>query len=181
MQIKAKPLPFMLAIAAQTSARSLLRFTPAGMNPTPASRPRPAENLFFKQTGPVPPNPAACSPMSIYAVDDTPRLTELYASLLEGTGYRVKTFNDRADALAALRADDPKPDLLITDYLGLSMPADQFMHACRMLHPSLRILMVSGINQTEMRLFRAQPDRFIEKPFTPDELLQHVKAILAVA
>ncbi len=88
------------------------------------------------------------------------------------------TFDDRADALAALQTDEQKPVLLITDYLGLSMPADQFMHACRVLHPSLRILMVSGMNETEMRLFRTRPDRFIEKPFTPEELLEQVKAVL---
>src|SRR5205814_2035659 len=60
-------------------------------------------------------------PLSIYAVDDHPRLTELYAGLLEPFGYMVRTFNLRADALAALKSDKKRPALLITDYRGLSI------------------------------------------------------------
>jgi DNA-binding NtrC family response regulator len=116
--------------------------------------------------------------MTIFVVDDMPSLTELYSRLLEPTGHRVKTFNDRISALVALKADRTKPALMITDYLGLSMPADQFMHACRVIHPALRILMASGFNPQAMRLRLAQPDRFIHKPFTPDQFRQQVRTAL---
>jgi DNA-binding NarL/FixJ family response regulator len=78
-----------------------------------------------------------------------------------------------------LKADKRKPDLLITDYRGISMPVDQFIHACRAAHPNLRILMASGFNRRDMRLSRVGPDRFIRKPFTPEELQQEVRAALA--
>ena len=115
----------------------------------------------------------------IYAVDDMPDLTELYTTLLEATGCIVRAFNDRADALAALKADWTKPDLLITDYLGLSMPVDKFMCHCLAVHPTLRILMASGFSQTVVRFSQAGPDRFLQKPFTPEELRQEVMAALA--
>ncbi len=89
MKSNAKPLPFVLAITAQTSARSLLRFRPAGINPAPVSPARPSEGLFLKQTDITVPTSSAPEPRSIYAVDDAPRLTELYTTLLEATGYRV--------------------------------------------------------------------------------------------
>jgi DNA-binding NtrC family response regulator len=117
--------------------------------------------------------------LSIYAVDDYPGLTELYAGLLEAVGYVVRTFILRADALAALKTDHHKPALLITDYRGLSIPVDQFIHACRSVHPSLRILMASGCDEHEMQFCRVRPDRFIQKPFTPEELQQTVRAVLA--
>src|SRR5437899_7205731 len=61
---------------------------------------------------------------AVYAVDDVAGVTDLYRNLLEPTGYVVRAFNDRADALAALKADRNRPALLITDYLGLSTPLD---------------------------------------------------------
>ena len=49
----------------------------------------------------------------IYAVDDEPELTGLYTTLLEASGYCVRTFNNRAEVVAALRMDRRKPELLI--------------------------------------------------------------------
>ena len=119
--------------------------------------------------------------LSIYAVDDYPGLTELYAGLLEPFGYVVRTFNLRAHALAALKTEKKRPALLITDYRGFSMPVNQFVLACRSIHPSLRILMASGFNKDEMQFCQVRPDRFIQKPFTPEELQQTVQAVLAAA
>ena len=114
----------------------------------------------------------------IFAVDDLPWLTDLYAFVLEATGCVVRTFNDRADVLAALQAASGKPDLLITDYLNASMPFDWFMHDCRAVHPALPILMVSGFDQTIARPFAGRPDRFLRKPFTSQELRRQVTAAL---
>ena len=125
------------------------------------------------------PKIAAEAAASIYVVDNEPCLTNLYIGLLEASGYMVSAFNDRLEALAALNADRKKPDLLITDYRGHSTPVDQFLHQCLMVHPALRILMVSGFRRKDLRFSRAKPDRFIEKPFAPEEFQREVKAILA--
>ena len=117
----------------------------------------------------------------IYVVDDVPCLTQLYVQLLEGTGCLVKTFNDRAEALAVLKADQKKPELLITDYGGHSMPAELFMHQCLAVHPRLRILMASGFSELDVRFSQVRPYRFIRKPFTPEEFRQEIKAALAPA
>jgi DNA-binding response OmpR family regulator len=74
--------------------------------------------------------------------------------------------------------DQKKPGLLVTDYRCLSMPVDQFMYVCRRVHPKIRILMASGFDLGQMRFFRARPDGFIQKPFTPEEFLQKVRATL---
>ena len=116
---------------------------------------------------------------SIYVVDDAPHLTELYAALLGMTGYNVRAFNDRAHALAAMNADTNKPDLLITDYRGASMAIDRFLDRCIAVHPGLRILMASGFGEIDMRLSGTRPDRFLQKPFTADELHREVEIALA--
>ena len=115
----------------------------------------------------------------IYAVDDEPELTGLYTALLEGSDYCVRTFNNRAEVVAALRMDRRKPELLITDYLGHPMPVERFMSHCLDVHPTLRVLMVSGFSQTDTEITRARPDRFIQKPFTSEEFRREVSAALA--
>ena len=114
----------------------------------------------------------------IYVVDDEPHLTELYTVLLEVTGCRVRAFNDRNEALVALKRQERKPDLLVMDHLGNSLSTDSFMKLCRQVCPGLRILMASGLNQHHLRFGSVRPDRFLQKPFTPDEFLREVKAAL---
>ena len=117
-------------------------------------------------------------PPVVYVVDDLPRLTELYATLLSETAYKVKTFNDRRTALAVLR-QDRSPALLITDYLGSAMPICQFIKESRAVHPRLRILMASGLDARRMHFSNGSPDGFLQKPFTAHEFQRAIAAVLA--
>jgi response regulator RpfG family c-di-GMP phosphodiesterase len=114
----------------------------------------------------------------IYIVDDEPEWTELSSVFLKATGYRVRAFNHRAEALTALTVDVQRPVLLITDYLGHAMPVGEFMRRCLTIHPSLRILMASGLSQSEARFPCVRPHHFIQKPFTPKGFLSEVEAAL---
>ncbi len=115
---------------------------------------------------------------SIYVVEEAEGLAELYTLFLKGTGHIVRAFDHRVDALAALMTDETRPDLLIMDYQGDSMPVDRFLQHCLVIHPSLRILIASELNQKDAMSCRVRPDGFIQKPFTADEFLQAVRAAL---
>jgi CheY-like chemotaxis protein len=115
----------------------------------------------------------------IYVVDDEPGLADLYAIILRERGYVVKAFDSRIEALAQIKGDRRKPDLLIMDYFGHAMSVDRFILRCLLAHPNLRILMASGFNQINARFASVRPDRFIQKPFTAEEFLQQVEATLA--
>jgi CheY-like chemotaxis protein len=175
MKSDTKTFPFALAFAAHKCAKSFGRFDLTRTNPSLLS-PRP-----WRQIPCTRPTAQPAEPRSIYAVDDHPRLNELYAGFLEAIGYVVRTFRLRADALTALKTDHQRPALLITDFRGFSMPVNQFIYACRSIHPSLRILMASGYGEHEIQFCRVRPDRFLQKPFTPEELQQTVRAVLAAA
>jgi response regulator RpfG family c-di-GMP phosphodiesterase len=181
MRIRFKAFPFALAYAAQTFDRRFRIFKHTCTSLVPVPLPRWSEDLVPQQTHLAAAASPTSQPASIYAVDDVPGLTDLYKSLLEATGYVVRTFNHRMKALAALKADRPGPALLITNYLGRSMPVSDFIQGCRAVDPSLRILMASGFDQSEMRFSQVKPDRFIQKPFTPEEFHQAVKDVLAAA
>jgi CheY-like chemotaxis protein len=119
-------------------------------------------------------------PGAIYVVDDDESLRLLYGLFLRANDYVVRTFRDRAAALSALENDAKGPDLLIMDYLGHAMPVDRFLHRTLAAHPTLRILMVSGLSPDHLRFSKQRPDRFLQKPFTPEELLMEVRAALTV-
>ena len=112
----------------------------------------------------------------IYAVDDLPCLTELYAAVLEAVGHSVRIFTNRNAAVAALKTE--KPALLITDFRNPSMPTDRFLQECVATHPDLRILMATGFGHQHAWFSSVTPDRFIQKPFTPEDLLREVSAAL---
>jgi DNA-binding NtrC family response regulator len=123
------------------------------------------------------PSENSTSPL-IYVVDDNKDLTVLYTAFLRNAGFFVRTFNERAEALASLQAGTIKPQLLITDYEGGSVPAERFIGDCRAVHPALRILMASGFHHTDIPFSCVRPNRFLQKPFTAEEFLREVRAAL---
>jgi len=169
------PLP---AVSVQVPGAPFLTRSLSGANALHGSSPSPSED--FVQNGSFASAPRTAEAVSILVVDDDESLAELYADFLETAGNRVWAFSDRGEALAALKADTVKPDLLITDYCGLSMSVDRFMRYCRIVNPTLRILMASGFSRTDMQFLQAKPDRFIQKPFTLEELRQEVTAALTI-
>lgn len=124
-------------------------------------------------------DPNAVAAPLIFAVDDELHLTELYTVLLEPAGCEVRVFNDRVNALRALRREKRRPDLLITDYIGNSMLAEHFISGCLKVCPGLRVLMASGLNQCDLRFAFVRPVQFLQKPFTAEEFLCKVKVALA--
>jgi CheY-like chemotaxis protein len=145
-------------------------------NPKPVSLPSPSRG--FQQIDSSASPPSIDEAAFIYVVDDMQNLTDLYTLFLRETGYIARAFNHRAEALEALMADGQKPDLVITDYFGDPMPAERFMQRCLVVHPSIRILVATGLDQSDVRFSRVRPHGFIQKPFTPPEFLQEVRAAL---
>jgi CheY-like chemotaxis protein len=152
-------------ISAGADVQQLLKAGPdKGGSPRPDSEAKSADRMGL--------------PAPIYLVDDEPRLTELYSIVLEAAGYVAKPFNDRIEALTALKTETPKPGLLIMDYLGHPMPTERFIERCRILHPRLRVLLASGFNELDRRLASVRAEGFIQKPFTADAFLREVRATM---
>jgi CheY-like chemotaxis protein len=117
----------------------------------------------------------------VYVVDDLKELTALYRACLELAGFEVRTFNDRAQALRAFLAANPRPALLITDYDGYPISAEQLMVESRQVQPDLKILMASGYPEFCLNFSGVRPDRFLPKPFGLDQLVTEVRALTRFA
>lgn len=170
---------FPLELVSQKPVAPSLKLAITATNIAQAIWPIQSTKPVGAQDGPSPWELAPDDCSLIYIVDDEPRLTDLYSIILEGIGYGVRAFNSRVDALASLKGERKKPDLLIMDYLGHAMSVDQFMQRCLLAHPALRILMATGFSQVDAKFSHIAPDRFLQKPFTAEEFLREVKAALA--
>jgi DNA-binding response OmpR family regulator len=109
--------------------------------------------------------------------DETPMRTAL-ADLLAGEGYRALT---AADGEAGLkRALDEKPDLILLDVMMPKLDGFQVCAELRRLNLAVPVLMLTAKGQIEDRVngLDVGADDYLVKPFSTEELLARVRALL---
>ena len=55
------------------------------------------------------------------------------------------------------------------------MSAERFIERVRQMHPAIRILMASGMDEIQWLCRAARPDHFIQKPFITESFLAAVQ------
>jgi CheY-like chemotaxis protein len=121
---------------------------------------------------------------TVLLVDDEKDFLDIFSRVLKKAGYRVITATDGPEALR--KAITSRPDVVVTD-LAMDTPDAGFWLAEKIkTEPGLqdvRILLISGIVHQKGRASGAPGDPwfhiddFLEKPFTPDLLVKHVRAL----
>ena len=118
--------------------------------------------------------------ITILVVEDTPSERELMNHYLRESGYTVINAVSAQEALNT--AIEQKPDVIITDVV---MPGMSGFELCRSLkkHPvteKVPIIICTSKNQEIDRLWgmKQGADAYITKPFTREQLVRVVKAIV---
>jgi two-component system phosphate regulon response regulator PhoB/two-component system alkaline phosphatase synthesis response regulator PhoP len=116
----------------------------------------------------------------VYIVDDEPDILELVDLNLTKAGYLTETFERAEPMLRALAGK--VPDLLVLD---LMLPDADGLELCRKLraqdaYKKLPIVMLTAKASLDEKIQGLDygADDYITKPFSPDELLARIKAVL---
>jgi PAS domain S-box-containing protein len=109
-------------------------------------------------------------------VDDEEAIVFLMKRLLERQGFRVSTFTNQEEALAAMRADPHQFDLAVTDYNMPGMSGLDVAIAIREIRADLPVVMASGYITEELRAKApaAGIRDLIYKPNSVDDLCEAV-------
>lgn len=114
----------------------------------------------------------------VLIIEDDVSLARVLNHNLNYEGFDVEVANDGLAALA--RAHDQKPDLVLLD---LMLPGLDGIEICRRLtrepiRPGLIVITARNQKQYKLQAFDLGADDYVTKPFTLDELLARVHAVL---
>ena len=117
---------------------------------------------------------------TVLVVEDEPAVRELVVRVLESEGYAVLSAEDGRAALELLERRPVRLDLVLTDVLMPRMNGRQLGEALRERHPELPVLYMSGDIGEHIVARQLVPEGapFLRKPFSPDQLMEHVAGVL---
>jgi len=123
---------------------------------------------------------AAASEQRVLVVDDEPDIVALVAYHLAKAGYRVSTASTGPDALEAARREHPS--LIVLDLMLPGLSGYEVLEQLRAGDASrdVPVLMLSARREEEDRIrgLSLGADDYLTKPFSPQELVLRVGAIL---
>ena len=120
---------------------------------------------------------------SLLVVDDEPTITEVLSRYLERAGYETRVAGDGPQALEL--AGDRRPDLVILDLMLPGLDGLEVMRRLRALDGAgarsrLPIILLTARGEESDRVvgLRLGADDYVVKPFSPNELVARVDAVL---
>ncbi len=113
----------------------------------------------------------------ILVVDDEPRMIRFVQYNLELEGFRVITAHNGQEAVEKVRTQ--LPDLVIMDVMMPEMDGFEALERIRRVSDvPVIMLTVKGEDEDKHLAFSRGADDYLTKPFSPQELVDRVKAVL---
>ncbi len=116
----------------------------------------------------------------ILVVEDEAAVRRIMVRALNAAGYTVIEASNGADALIKLESADGKLDLLVTDVVMPQMGGRELATKLTSTRSGLRVLFLSGYTENAI-VHHGVLDAglvFLQKPFTPEELVRRVRDVL---
>ena len=117
---------------------------------------------------------------SVLVIDDNDDVRSIVTSVLRNFGFAVREAVSGESAIEMVLAE--KPDLIISDVRMPGMDGHHLLSAIRELQSTAAIPFIlmtgSGSHEDFRRSMICGADDYLQKPFTPEVLLQHVRDAL---
>jgi len=116
---------------------------------------------------------------TVLLVDDEPNLRRILSAVLARDGYNIVIADGGRDAIKKAK-QQPRLDLLVTDFLMPDMNGLQVLEAIRKQHPDLRALVISGHGtaRSAVEAMRLGAFDFLTKPFEVEQVREIVERAL---
>ncbi|HYW50458.1 MAG TPA: ATP-binding protein [Gemmatimonadaceae bacterium] len=117
---------------------------------------------------------------TILLVEDEPQVRAVAARALRAAGYRVLEATNGRDGVQVARRERDVIDMIVSDVVMPEMGGKEMVELARHFLPSVAVLFVSGYTAGNFPLPTDDPSAnlFLQKPFTPQELLVMVRQVL---
>jgi PAS domain S-box-containing protein len=117
---------------------------------------------------------------TILLVEDQEMVRDLVTEILEDEGFKIITAYNGLNALEVTKEYTDPIDLMLTDVIMPEMNGRELAKRIEVEKPELKIIFMSGYTGEEMRNRGVlEPGtNFIQKPFTPDALVDKVREVL---
>ena len=114
----------------------------------------------------------------ILIVDDDPDIHVLLQSGLQKTGYQIDCVSSGQEALARLQSE--RYDLVLSDVQMPGLTGLELLHQIHDQYPSTPVVVMTAQNtpQNLIRSIREKAYAYFSKPFSPEAVLEMVKAAL---
>ena len=119
----------------------------------------------------------------VLIVDDEVFIRQIGELMIQNMGHETLAASDMDEALAHLQSPQPI-DALFTDIRlkSTALGGFELAHNAVKLRPALRVLYTTGSSMTEtMRALFVEGARFMQKPYSPDQLQTSLKELLGAA
>ena len=120
---------------------------------------------------------------TVVLAEDEDALRVLLGRVLAGSGYHVIAGRNGAEALEAVRARGGRVDVLLTDVVMPRMNGAELAETLAGEQPGVKVLFMTGHTDDAALLgrFAAGAVEIIQKPFTNEALLGHLRRLLGPA
>jgi signal transduction histidine kinase/ActR/RegA family two-component response regulator len=120
---------------------------------------------------------------TVLLVEDAPMIRRLAREIMTRAGYTVIEAEDAIQALSRVEAHPGRIDMLVTDLIMPGPSGADLAEQLTSIRDDVRVLFMSGY--TDNAIVRngllAEGAAFLQKPFTPEELLRKMRHVLDAA
>lgn len=118
---------------------------------------------------------------TVLVVDDSEFMRRVIRNILEGGGHRVLEARNADEALKTFK--EQGADIVTMDIVMPEMDGIETVKRLKEADDKVKIIMISalGHQRTVMRALEAGALDFIMKPFTSDDVLESVNAVLQMS